>query len=53
MFWVKDTTISQAIFIFTFISEGTTPTDHSQLVSSKNLYWFAFYDFFNIYFFLS
>ena len=43
MFWVKDTTISQAIFIFAFLSEGTTPTDH----------WFAFYEFFSVYFVLN
>ena len=45
---MKNLTLIQAILSFSFSTDSGTPTEHLQLVSSKNIHWFRFYDFFSI-----
>ena len=45
---MKNLTLTQAILNFSFSTDSGTPTEHLQLVSSKNIHWFRFYDFFSV-----
>ena len=45
---MKTLTLTQAILNFSFSTDSGTPTEHLQLVSSKNIHWFRFYDFFSV-----
>ena len=45
---MKNLTFTQAILNFSFSTDSGTPTEHLQLVSSKNIHWFRFYDFFSV-----
>ena len=45
---MKNLTLTQVILNFSFSTDSGTPTEHLQLVSSKNIHWFRFYDFFRV-----